>query len=360
VKLSEEDFGRIEDKMREIIASAQPFERFEMPVAQAVEWARQYGQPYKEELLNDLQRAGTTIAKDLDAATLGVASDGESKVENVSFYRNGDFTDLCRGPHVESTDKVGAFKLMRVAGAYWRGKDTNPQMQRVYGVAFETEKDLRSYLNMLEEAKKRDHRRLGAELDLFIISDLVGSGLPLFTPRGTVLREEIGRFTQELREKNGFQRVWTPVIAKTDLYKTSGHWDKFGDELFLVKSQETSDEFVLRPMNCPHHVQIYASQPRRRRDLLVAVIPKTTFPFQKMLKMFFCYFTRLIAESLYDFVWVRTEITKIITVGNRERMKLLHVFEREFIFWRYVCHYPPAMAGIATDCFRVTSEGSLV
>ncbi len=267
VKLSEEDFGRIEDKMREIIASAQPFERFEMPVAQAVEWARQYGQPYKEELLNDLQRAGTTIAKDLDAATLGVASDGESKVENVSFYRNGDFTDLCRGPHVESTDKVGAFKLMRVAGAYWRGKDTNPQMQRVYGVAFETEKDLRSYLNMLEEAKKRDHRRLGAELDLFIISDLVGSGLPLFTPRGTVLREEIGRFTQELREKNGFQRVWTPVIAKTDLYKTSGHWDKFGDELFLVKSQETSDEFVLRPMNCPHHVQIYASQPRSYRDM---------------------------------------------------------------------------------------------
>ena len=267
VKLSEQDFPRIEDKMREIIAAAQPFERLEMPVLQAVEWARQHRQPYKEELLNDLQREGTTVAKDIDADTLGVMADGESKVENVSFYRNGEFTDLCRGPHVESTDKVGAFKLMRVAGAYWRGKESNPQMQRVYGVAFETDKALRSYLGMLEEAKKRDHRRLGKELDLFTFSDLVGAGLPLFTPRGTVLRETVGAFTQELRERVGFTRVWTPVIAKTDLYKASGHWDKFGDELFLVKSQETSDEFVLRPMNCPHHVQIFASQPRSYRDM---------------------------------------------------------------------------------------------
>ncbi len=272
VKLSEDDFPRIEEKMREIIGSAQPFEQFTMPVQEALQWARQYGQPYKEELLNDLQREGTTLAKDLNAALMGlpagiVGSTAPQAVTEVSFYRNGDFTDLCRGPHVESTDKVGAFKLMRVAGAYWRGKETNPQMQRVYGVAFETPKELRQYLDMLEEAKKRDHRRLGKELDLFVFSDLVGAGLPLFTPRGTVLREELGKFTQELREKNGFQRVWTPVIAKTDLYKASGHWDKFGDELFLVKSQETSDEFVLRPMNCPHHVQIFASQPRSYRDM---------------------------------------------------------------------------------------------
>lgn len=271
-KLSEDDFGRIEEEMRKIIADSQPFERFEMPVGEAVEWARKYGQTYKEELLNDLQREGTTVAKDIDPATLGAVSQGDSKVESVSFYRNGDFTDLCRGPHVESTDMVGAFKLMRVAGAYWRGKEGNPQMQRLYGVAFANDKDLRVYVQMLEEAKKRDHRKIGSELDLFVISDLVGSGLPLFTPRGTVLREEIGRFTQELREKNGFQRVWTPVIAKTDLYKMSGHWDKFGDELFLVKSQETSDEFVLRPMNCPHHVQIFSSQPRSYRDMPVKLM----------------------------------------------------------------------------------------
>lgn len=266
-KISEEDFGKIEAKMAEIIQANQPFERFELPVDQAIQWAQDSGQPYKEELLNDLKRAGTTVAKDLDADTLGAVAKGDAAVDTVSFYKNGDFTDLCRGPHVESTGKVGAFKLMRVAGAYWRGKETNPQMQRLYGVAFATDKELRQYLNMLEEAKKRDHRKLGKKLDLFVFSDLVGGGLPLFTDRGTVLREELGKFTQELRSKAGFQRVWTPVIAKTDLYKASGHWDKFGDELFLVKSQETSDEFVLRPMNCPHHVQLYASRPRSYREL---------------------------------------------------------------------------------------------
>ncbi|HVV66669.1 MAG TPA: threonine--tRNA ligase [Candidatus Saccharimonadales bacterium] len=265
--LSEEDFDKIEAEMRKIIGEDQPFERFEKPVDEAIAWARDAKQPYKEELLNDLKRAGTTVAKDLSADEMGTIAAGDAQIERVSFYKNGDFTDLCRGPHVESTGKVGAFQLQRVSGAYWRGNEKNAQMQRVYGVAFETEDDLKTYLGMLEEAKRRDHRKLGQELDLFVFSDLVGSGLPLFTPRGTVLREEVGKLTQELRERNGFTRVWTPVIAKTDLYKASGHWDKFGDELFLVKSQETSDEFVLRPMNCPHHVQIYASQPRSYRDL---------------------------------------------------------------------------------------------
>lgn len=271
-KISGEDFGRIEGEMQKIISENYAFEKSMKSIDEAFEWAQEAGQPYKMELLNDLRREGTTLARDLDMAMMGLpagisGATSPQMITEISFYTDGDFTDLCRGPHVESTGKVGAFKLMRVAGAYWRGKETNPQMQRLYGVAFATDKELRSYLAMLEEAKKRDHRKLGAELDLFVISELVGSGLPLFTPRGTVLREEIGKFTQELREKNGFQRVWTPVIAKNDLYKMSGHWDKFGDELFLVKSQETSDEFVLRPMNCPHHVQIYASQPRSYRDM---------------------------------------------------------------------------------------------
>lgn len=266
-KISEDDFERIEAEMRKVIEDNQQFDRFELPIDQAIDWSKETGQPYKEELLNDLKRAGTTVAKDLDKEELGTIAEGDAAVENVSFYKNGDFTDLCRGPHVESTGKVGAFKLMRVAGAYWRGKEGNPQMQRLYGVAFPTEKELRQYLNMLEEAKKRDHRKLGQELDLFVFSDLVGAGLPLFTPRGGVLREELGKYTQEIRYRTGFERVWTPSIAKTDLYKASGHWDKFGNELFLVKSQETSDEFVLRPMNCPHHIQIYASQPRSYRNL---------------------------------------------------------------------------------------------
>lgn len=267
VTISTDDFKKIEEQMRKVINANDSFVRSEKTIDEALEWAKSAKQPYKEELLNDLKRSGTTVAKDLDADELGTITEGDAVVENVSFYTNGAFTDLCRGPHVESTGKVGAFKLMRVAGAYWRGKEGNPQMQRLYGVAFATKEELHDHLQMLEEAKKRDHRKLGKELDLFVFSDLVGAGLPLFTERGTVLREELGRFTQELREKTGFKRVWTPVIAKTDLYKASGHWDKFGDELFLVKSQETSDEFVLRPMNCPHHVQLFASQPRSYRDL---------------------------------------------------------------------------------------------
>jgi threonyl-tRNA synthetase len=275
-QLSAADFERIEAEMHKIIKAAEPFERLGMPVLDAISWAEQNEQPYKQELLNDLQREGTTVAKDLDSDELGLASESGSKVESVSFFRNGDFTDLCRGPHVGSTDKVGAFKLMRVAGAYWRGKESNPQMQRVYGVAFASPKELRQYLDMLEEAKKRDHRKLGQELDLFVFSELVGSGLPIFTPRGTVLREELTAFSNELRQRYDFQKVWTPHITKKDLYEKSGHWAKFGDELFLVKSQETSDELVMKPMNCPHHTRIYAAQPRSYRDLPIRLLETTT------------------------------------------------------------------------------------
>lgn len=275
-KLSDEDFERIEAEMRAIIETDEPFERFEMSIDEAVRWAIDNDQAYKQELLNDLKRAGTTVAKDLDAAELGLeAAEGSSKVDNVSFYRNGDFTDLCRGPHAESTGKTGAFKLMRVSGAYWRGKEANAQMQRVYGVAFATDKELRQHLTMLEEARKRDHRKLGVELDLFVFSDLVGSGLPMFTPRGTVLREELERFSNQLRQRHGYQKVAIPHITKKDLYETSGHWAKFGDELFLVKSQETSDQLVMKPMNCPHHTQIYASRPRSYRDLPIAYLDTT-------------------------------------------------------------------------------------
>jgi threonyl-tRNA synthetase len=275
-KLSEDDFEKIENEMRTIITANYPFERFELPVDEAIAWAQQANQPYKEELLNDLKRAGTTVAKDLSADEMGTLAGGDSAVENVSFYKEGDFTDLCRGPHVESTGKVGAFKLMRVSGAYWRGNEKNAQMQRVYGVAFNTPKELRQHLDMLEEAKKRDHRKLGQEMDLFVFSDLVGSGLPLFTPRGTVLRDELAGFAESLRTQSGFERVSIPHITKTDLYKVSGHWDKFGDELFLVESQETSDNFALKPMNCPHHNQIYASRPRSYRDLPIKYFETTT------------------------------------------------------------------------------------
>jgi threonyl-tRNA synthetase len=269
--LSDEDFDRIEAEMRAIIEADEPFEKLMLPIDKAIAWSQKYNQPYKTELLNDLKRAGTTLAKDLDVAMMGLPAGiggvvGPKTITEVSFYRNGDFTDLCRGPHVESTGQVGAFKLMRVAGAYWRGKETNPQMQRVYGIAFKTPKQLREHLTMLEEAKKRDHRRLGQELDLFTFSDLVGQGLPLWTPRGTVLKNELDRFVQELREEVGFKQVSIPHITKKDLYERSGHWAKFKDELFRITTRE-GHEFAMKPMNCPHHTQIYASQPRSYRDL---------------------------------------------------------------------------------------------
>lgn len=274
-KISEEDFAKIEVEMQKIIGENQPINRVEMGIDEAIEWAKSNNQPYKEELLNDLKRAGTTVAKDLNKDEMGTIASGDAQVDTVTFYDNGNFRDLCRGPHVENTGKVGAFKLMRVAGAYWRGKETNPQMQRLYGVAFENEKEVRQHLAMLEEAKKRDHRRLGQELDLFLFSELVGSGLPMFTPRGTVIREELAKYANELRQNKGFEKVWTPHITKKDLYEKSGHWDKFGDELFLVKSQETSDQLVIKPMNCPHHTRIYAFQPKSYRDLPVRYLETT-------------------------------------------------------------------------------------
>ena len=268
VTISESDFKKIEKEMRAIVNKDYPFERSEKQVDDALNWARGAKQPYKEELLNDLKRAGTTSAKDIDPAMLGTATDGESAVEKVSFYTDGDFTDLCRGPHAESTGKVGEFKLMRVAGAYWRGRETNPQMQRLYGAAFATQAELDDYLTMLEEAKKRDHRKLGQELDLFVFSDLVGPGLPLWTPRGTALKNALDAYVQELRDSMGFQQVSIPHITKKDLYEKSGHWQKFADELFRIQTRE-GHEFAMKPMNCPHHAQLYASQQRSYRDLPV-------------------------------------------------------------------------------------------
>ncbi len=248
--ISDEDLPKIEAKMREKLITWQNFTRKEVSPEEAREEFK--WNPYKLELIDDFAK--------------------ESK--QITLYTSGNFVDLCRGGHVENASEINpkAFKLTSVSGAYWRGDQTKQQLQRIYGVAFETEEELKNHLEMLEEAKKRDHRKLGQELDLFVISDIVGAGLPLFTPRGTILREEMGKYTQELRANRGFERVWTPSIAKTDLYKASGHWDKFGDQLFLVKSQETSDEFVLRPMNCPHHIQIYASQPRSYRQLPVKLM----------------------------------------------------------------------------------------
>lgn len=200
-----------------------------------------------------------------------------SKGEKITLYKAGHFEDLCRGGHSENpAGEIGAFKLLSVAGAYWRGNEKNKMLTRIYGTCFSTQKELEEYLKMLEEAKKRDHRKLGQELDLFTFSELVGKGLPLFTPRGTLLRELLNNFSQELRTKKGYKKVFIPHITKKELYETSGHWAKFGNELFLVESQETDDKMVLKPMNCPHHQQIYASHPRSYKDLPIKYMETTT------------------------------------------------------------------------------------
>ena len=253
VQISEKDFPKIEQKMHEIARTWKGFEQHKLTKEEAL---KEYtGNEFKAELIEEFTKNG----------------------EKVSFYKSGNFWDLCKGGHIEHPDKtLKYFKLMKLAGAYWRGNEKNPMLTRIYGTAFFSNGELEKYLHMLEEAEKRDHRKIGKELDLFVFSDLVGAGLPLFTPKGTVLRDELFTFSENLQKKYGYQKVWIPHITKNDLYKVSGHWDKFGNELFLVKSQETEDQFVMKPMNCPHHIQIYASRPRSYRDLPIRYMETTT------------------------------------------------------------------------------------
>ena len=270
VHLGDDDLAKIEAEMRRIIAEKQDFVKSTMTIAEAEQWARDNDQPYKLELIEDFCNNGTTKS--------GAKGTAQSSDATMSFYTNGDFTDLCLGGHVKNTVDIpaDAFKLTKVSGAYFRGDETKPMMQRVYGVAFATKAELDDYLRRQEEAKARDHRKLGRELDLYVTSDMVGAGLPMFTPRGTVLREEIAELSNSLREEIGFQKVWIPHMTKKDLYEKSGHWAKFGGELFLVQSQETSDQFVLKPMNCPHHGRIFASKVRSYRDMPQRYLETTT------------------------------------------------------------------------------------
>lgn len=253
-KVTDTDLTKIEQKMHAIVAKNLPMTKRTSTKSDALDWARDHKQDYKIELIEELPEG-----------------------EEISFYDLGDvFTDLCKGPHVENTNDVGAFKLTRIAGAYWRGDEKREMLTRIYGVAFLTQEELEAYLKRQEEAKERDHRKLGKELDLFCFSDLVGAGLPLFTPRGTELRELMANYSLSLRGKEGFKKVWTPHITKTDLYKKSGHYAKFGDELFMVHSQVNGEEFAMKPMNCPHHAQIFASRPRTYKEMPVRYMEATT------------------------------------------------------------------------------------
>lgn len=238
-----DDLPRIEERMREIAQRDLPIERIELPRIDALKLVRELGQDYKVEIIEEIPEE-----------------------ETISFYRQGDFIDLCRGPHVERTGQIKHFKLLSIAGAYWRGDARNKMLTRLYGTAWFTEEELQDYLRRMEEAKRRDHRKLGRELGIFLISPEVGSGLPLWLPKGAILRDTLETFLKKEQLKRGYLPVVTPHIGKLDLYKTSGHWYKYQESMFHPIQVE-NEEYMLKPMNCPHHIQIYKSETRSYRDL---------------------------------------------------------------------------------------------
>jgi len=256
--ISDKDFPKIEKKMRETLKDWKAFDEKEISVEEAYELFKD--NPYKKELIDEISAKG----------------------EKITIYTSGHFFDLCRGGHVEDPQAIDleSFKLDRLAGAYWRGDEKNKMLTRIYGLAFENKADLDLYVMQQEEAKKRDHRKLGKELKLFTISDLVGAGLPLMQPNGMIIRKAIEDYLWELHKNKGYSRVWTPHIAKQNLYDTSGHAAKFGDELFRVKGGD--EEFFMKPMNCPHHMQIFADNQFSYRDMPVRYFePATVYRYEK-------------------------------------------------------------------------------
>ena len=244
---SEEDLKKIEEEMKKIVKEDYELERFELPRNEALKLMEEKNEPYKVELINDLPEG-----------------------EVISFYKQGDFVDLCKGPHIPSTGAVKAIKLLSVAGAYWRGSEKNKMLQRIYGVSFPKASQLEEHLALLEEAKQRDHRKIGKDLDLFFTDPLVGAGLPMYLPKGATIRRLLERYIQDKELKLGYWHVYTPSLANVALYKTSGHWEHYKDDMFPMMKME-NEELVLRPMNCPHHMLVYKHKLHSYRDLPIKI-----------------------------------------------------------------------------------------
>jgi len=269
-----EDLPLLEDKMKAIMKANLPVEREEMAIDDAIDHFRQAGQLLKVELLQDLKTHGTTNFSEIYGEGESIPS--ENEVTTVSVYKIGNFVDLCRGPHIETTGQldITAFALDSISASYFRGDQSRESMQRIYGILFHSKKELKEFLHNREEAKKRDHRVLGKSLGLFTFSELVGSGLPLYTPAGTTLKNNIAGLLRQISKKYGAEEVSIPHIAKRELYEISGHAQKFSEELLTVHSHYPQD-FVLKPVNCPHHTQLFASEPRSYRDLPIRYIEST-------------------------------------------------------------------------------------
>ena len=260
-KVSSDDFKKIEDKMLELARQKNTFIREDISRAEALKFFQDKGDEYKIELIEKR---------------------GED--EALTLYKQGNFVDLCRGPHLPDTSKIKAIKLMKVAGAYWQGDDTRNQMTRIYGISFQKQKELTQYLHMLEEAKKRDHRKLGKEMELFMFSEKVGAGLPIWLPKGTALRTRLEDFLKKEQIKRGYQPVITPHIGKKDLYVTSGHYAKYGEDSFQpIHTPREGEEFLLKPMNCPHHCEIFGHRPRSYRELPLRIAEfGTVYRYEQM------------------------------------------------------------------------------
>lgn len=244
---SKEDFEKIEEEMKKIIKEDLPIERYSLSREEAIKFMKENDEPYKVELIEELPEG-----------------------EEISFYKQGEFVDLCAGPHLMSTGKVKVVKLLSASGAYWRGNENNKMLQRVYGISFPKKLQLEDYLNLLQEAKERDHRKIGKELDLFMTHELVGSGLPMYLPDGATIRRILERYIQDKEIELGYKHVYTPSLANVELYKTSGHWDHYKEDMFPVMKMD-NEEMVLRPMNCPHHMLIYKNKLHSYRDLPIRI-----------------------------------------------------------------------------------------
>ena len=245
--ISENEFEKIEEEMKKIIKEDLPIERFSLPREDAIKLMKEMDEPYKVELIEELPEG-----------------------EEISFYKQGEFTDLCAGPHLMSTGKVKAIKILSTSGAYWRGNENNKMLQRIYGISFPKASQVEEYMQKLEEAKQRDHRKIGKELELFMTHPLVGSGLPMYLPNGAIVRKLLERYIQDKEVAMGYQHVYTPSLANVDLYKTSGHWDHYKEDMFPVMKIDT-EELVLRPMNCPHHMLVYKNKIHSYRDLPIRI-----------------------------------------------------------------------------------------
>jgi len=248
-QVKEDDLAKIEEEMKKIIKNNLTIKGKEMPVVAGIKFLQAKKYKYTAELAQDLKK------------------EGEGR---ISFYEQGDFTNMCKGPHLNSTGEINpeSFKLTKIAGAYWKGNEKNEMLTRIYGVAFKTKKELDEHLAMLAEAEKRDHRKLGKELDLFVFSEIVGKGLPMLTPKGTVIRKELEKFVLEEEAKRGYQHVVTPNLAKVELYKKSGHYPYYKDTMYPIMKVD-EEELILRPMTCPHHFELYNSRPRSYKELPV-------------------------------------------------------------------------------------------